>query len=207
MHLVLFSAFIICLILSSLVMLHPWLFLHALTINLFLFLLLHHDSVSVQLNLAFPCMGKRPREAATQLKIGFQVKHRVFPPPLSTLSSSQSSRFFPSFMNIYEEVSIWSWCCVKNRSQIKIWPTSFPCCYFTSSFLFFLCRSAELSAMERTESLDFLIMLDVLPSTHTHADTMIVCLHQRAYLVIHTIQNRGFHITAWTSEKSVAMVT
>lgn len=78
---VMFSVFTIYLTLSSLVMMHPWLFLHALAINLFLFLCLHHDSVSVQLNLASPCMGNRQRVAGTQLKIGFQVKDRVFPRP------------------------------------------------------------------------------------------------------------------------------
>lgn len=59
--------------------------LHALTINPFLFLFLHHASASMQLNLATPCMGNRPREAAMWLKIDFQVEYRALPLPLSLL--------------------------------------------------------------------------------------------------------------------------
>lgn len=113
--------------------------LHALTVNLFLFLFSHHASVSMQLNLVFPCMGNRPRVAAMQLKIDFQVKNRALPfPSLFCLSASQSNRFFSPLMNIYGEVSIWSPCRAKIRSQIKISPTTFPHCRFTSSSLLFL---------------------------------------------------------------------
>lgn len=156
--------------LSALMMLHPWLFLRALATNTFLFLFLHHASVSVQLNLASPCIGNRPKEAAMKLKIDFQVEYRVLPPPPSSPSASRSSRFFPPFMNIYGGVSIWSWCRAKIRSQIKISPTSFPRCYFACSFLSSLSRSAgfiEDSSTVSCLTLDF--GLFHLLRTHTQA--------------------------------------
>lgn len=83
----------IYLVLSSLMMLHPWLLLRALTINLFLYLFLHDASASVQLNLASPCMGNRPREAATRLKIEFQVEYRAIPSPLFSLCIAEQQIF------------------------------------------------------------------------------------------------------------------
>lgn len=80
------SVFIIHYILSTVVMLHPWLFLQALTVFYFCFCTM---LLSVQLYLASPSMGKRPWEAATQLKIDFQVEPRVFPSPCFSLSISE----------------------------------------------------------------------------------------------------------------------
>ncbi len=112
--------------------------LRALTINSVLFLCLHQAFATEQLNLASPCMGNGSREAALQLKIEFQVKCRFLLSPLASHSASQSNSFFPPFMNIYGEVSIWSRCRAKIRLQIKISPTSFPPCHFTTIFLLFL---------------------------------------------------------------------
>lgn len=109
---------------SSLMMLYPWLFLRALTINSFLFLLLLRVSVSMQLNLASTMReGGCVKKATMRLKITFQVEYRLHP-LLSRPSVSQSSR--PPIHDYSWGVSIWSRLWAKNSSQMKLPPTSFP---------------------------------------------------------------------------------
>lgn len=159
-----FSVFTIYLTLSSLVMLHPWLFLHALAINSFLFLCLHHDSVSVQLNLASPCMRNRPRVAGTQLKIGFQVKDRVFPRPALLSLHLRAADSSPHSWIFMEKFLFEADAVVKIDHRSKYGPR-LSLAAILVQFSPFLYRSAEFIASEWTKRLDLLMMLDYLPFT------------------------------------------
>lgn len=137
--------------------------LHALTINpRFYFCaritLLHS---STRLILARHRSGNRPREAAMRLKIDNQVGYRKFPlPALPAPSASQSSTLFPSFMNIYGQVAIWSSRRAKIRPQIKISPTSFPRCHLASIFFPSLSQEIEQSLDSRHDTRLFTFCLN-----------------------------------------------
>lgn len=90
-----------------------------------------HTSLSVQLNLTSVRMWiqKGNTAAKNNLQVEFRALLSLFR-SLFVISASQSSRFFPPFMNIYGGVSIWSRYRAKIRPRIKIPPTPFPHCFF-----------------------------------------------------------------------------
>lgn len=128
--------------------------LRSLAINLFLFWFLHHAQASVQLNLASAWTGNRPKEAARKLKIDFQVENRALPlfSPLHCKATDSSPHSW-----IFIEVSIWSPCWAKIRSQIKKLPTYFPRCHFTSSFHLFLVGENVESWLTGLDCLSFIL--------------------------------------------------
>lgn len=214
-----FPVYSIYLFLSSLMMLHPWLFLRALTINSFLFLLLHHASVSMRLNLASPCMGNRPRVATLQLKIDLQVEYKALPSRSLHHRAADSSLHSWIFMAMFlfeADAELKLDHRSKYRPRLFLTALSFP--VFLSSSLTWLlwvhCREVSKASSLGDDA-------GLFDSLWTHRHNTILFLHCTSMpavisnstiimfcLCFILIKNTAMiHTVAWKPRVAIAMVT